>query len=135
MSDGAVKFHFQLGDVVVDQDGRDRSAELRLVYDECAKKRTKQLAQSRNVVECRRPPKGELKYAVGMVLTGHELDFNGIISFWSMDDKKKFVGFTEGVRTRSQTRRLNRPFYLFIDVRGFDSPHYYEGTIYVTYIE
>ena len=82
-------------------------------HQKCAEIRKKQLAQSKNVVECRRPPGGEMKFAVGMVVRPKNVpDFNGFISCWSLYDEKNLVGYTEGVRTRRQTHR--KPHYMIL---------------------
>ena len=90
---------------------------LRNERQKCAEKRTKQLAHSRNVVECRRLPEGEMKFAVGMVVRQKNDNVSRSIVYWNLDDKSKMVGYTEGVRTRSQTTRKPRPYYVTLSTK------------------
>ena len=121
-------FNFQLGGVVFDENGQDRSAELVRVKQNCAKKRKQQLAQSRSVEECRRPPEGGMKFAIGVVVKEKNWPPSfRVIDFWSLNDKKKIVGYSEKMCTRSRTPRLNRPFYrLMLDVDDMDPPLYFD---------
>ena len=112
-------FFFQLEAPFTDAQG-DFSAQLRLVYEKCAKKRSEQLARSADRVECRHPPEGALKYAVGMVVRGKYSTLaqkTGVIVSWDLYCKKpdKWIEVQE---IRKLTRGVDQPFYCTLNYYG-----------------
>ena len=96
--------HLESGQV-----GND-SVELLQLHDGCVEKRIQQLAESSNVVECRRPPSGTMKYAVGMVVRHGPLNLTGVIVSWDLSCKKS-DDWIERNGIRDLARGSDQPFY------------------------
>ena len=100
------------------------STKLRLVYEKCAKKRSKQLEKSSNKVVCRRPTSGAPKFAVGMMVKNKDDDqSSGVILSWDLHctESNEWV---EKNGFRNLTRGVEQPFYDVLDDNG---GKYYEA--------
>ena len=98
-----------------DEDGPDLPAKLRRTYDECAEKRSEQLAQSSNITECRRPASEALKFAVGMIVraTLHPIlpaDQQNVIISWDLNFNESDQ-WIEQMGIHNLPRRMSQPFY------------------------
>ena len=121
-----------MGDIVVDEDGSNHSEDRCSLYKACAEQRERQLAECSNVVECRRPPPGSMKYAVGMVVGGANVPTGTrVLGYWSLEEKTALVGYTEGMCTLSRTHRMSRPFYLMLGagITNWKHSSFQEGTL------
>ena len=98
---------------------------LRLMHDKCAEKRSQQLAESRNLVECRRPPSGTIKYAVGMIVK-FNFRMTGVIVSWDACCKKSDEWIeTNGIR--HLPHEIDQPFYRIVFSHGRYSAYLPQG--------